>query len=444
MALPDETDLLARRSAEETAEELADGLARQKLRVEALAGEGVEDGSDLTTVLGEIDIAHEELRVAEEELRAQQRRLDDLLAERSDPRAWRRGMIGTLPVPAVVTDSDGTVVELNAAAWSVLGRRRDEILDASLHDLVDPGDHGRLKETLAAVAGGGGHQVSLRLRGQGDPGLELVAQSDSPGVPGSMVTWVAGNGDHTGHDRVTGLRTAEAFAEMCRLPLQSGTDTRAVLARAALLVEKAIPTSDGVSITLGPPDAPETQATDNVWAQSIDGAQLQAGEGTCLTAYRTGSVQVCEDLGHDERWPALAALALPLGVRAVLACPIRTDRHSLGVLNIYSREESAFDDRDRQVADLLVSAVLAVVQETRDRHELTELSRQLREALESRAVIDQAKGILMSRHRVDADAAFTQLVSASRRSNVKVRDVARVVIESASGTDQADGADAQA
>ncbi len=426
-------------SAEQTAEELASALAEQRLRVEALSGSDLIDDAGVGTILGEIDIAHEELRVAEEALRAQQRRLDDLLAERSDPRAWRRGLIGTLPVAALVTDLSGQVLEVNAAAWALFGCRRDEILGRPLRDLVADSHHAQLERALDSVTSDSAMsavRLVLRTRGQGERPVELVAGSDTPDAPGALITWVATDGvggDPADTDHpAAGLRAAEAFAEMCRLPLQAGADTREVLARAALLVEKALPHSDGVSITLGPPAEPEAQATDNALAQAVDGAQLQAGEGPCLSAYTTGQLMVCQDLREDPRWQRLAPLAVPVGVAAVLGCPIRTDKHSLGVLNIYSREPDVFDDRDRYVADLLVQAVLAVVQETRDRQELTDLSRQLRSALESRAVIDQAKGILMSRGRHGPDAAFAQLVAASRRSNVKVRDIAQLVVDDAS------------
>jgi GAF domain-containing protein len=218
---------------------------------------------------------------------------------------------------------------------------------------------------------------------------------------------------------------------MCRLPLAGGADIRYVVARAVHLVGKAVPACDGVSITLGPPAGPETQATDNELAQAADGAQLQAAEGPCLTAYAAGSTVVCDDLGRDPRWQRLAPLLAPLGVRAVLGCAIRTDRHVAGVLNLYAGTSHAFSSRDRAVAELLASAVLAVVEETRERQELTQLSEQLREALRSRAVIDQAKGILMSRDGLGPDQAFARLVVASRRSNTKVREVARLVVEDA-------------
>ena len=432
-------------SARQAAEELASGVAEQRVRVDALAG-APPDEVDLATVLGEIDIAHEEIRVAEEELRAQQGRLDRLLAERSDPRVWRRGLIGTLPVPALVSDAQGTVLEINAAASALLGRRRDQIVDRPLADLVGSAGLARLEAVLREVVSSPGtRQVRLPLAAvnrrnggsSGNPGsggadeVDLVVGADDPG-DGSprMLTWVAGD-RRLAEDPGTTLRTAQAFAEMCRLPLTSGADPRAVLARAALLVEQAIPTCDGVSITLGPPAEPEVQATDTRFAQEVDGAQLQAGEGPCLLAYETGRTVICDDLGHDERFARLAPLALPLGVMAVLGCPIRSDRYSLGVLNVYARRTDAFDDRDRAVANLLVSAVLAVVLETRDRRELTQLSEQLREALQTRAVIDQAKGILMSRNRLRPEEAFARLVDDSRRSNTKVRDVARQVVERA-------------
>jgi len=441
-APPDPT---TRASAREAAEGLARGLAEQRLRVDALAG-APADEVDLTTVLGEIDIAHEELRVAEEELRAQQGRLDRLLAERSDPRVWRRGLIGTLPVPALVSDAQGTVLEVNAAAWALLGRRRDEIVDRPLADLVGPAGLARLEAVLREVVSSPGTRpvrlplaAGTRVR-DGNREVDLVVGADDPEDGGPpMVTWVAGD-RRLAEDPGTDLRTAQAFAEMCRLPLTSGADPQAVLTRAALLVEQAIPTCDGVSITLGPPGEPEVQATDTRFAQEVDGAQLQAGEGPCLLAYETGRTVVCDDLGHDERFDRLAPLALPLGVMAVLGCPIRSDRHCLGVLNVYARRSDAFDDRDRAVADLLVSAVLAVVQETRDRRELTELSEQLREALRTRAVIDQAKGILMNRDRLGPEEAFARLVDASRRRNTKLRDVARHVVEQAAqqATDEPD------
>lgn len=428
----------AGRSAEATAEDIATGLADQQERVAAL-GVGIEPGGiELSSALGEIDVAHEELRVAEEELRAQQRRLDGLLAERSDPHAWRRGLVRSLPVAALITNLSGTVVDGNTEAWQLFGGDRDGMVGQRLHDLVAVDQVERVGAALDRVRSTvRTHGVSLLL--PSGASLDLVVGSDGTDDPESLATWVAGAGrPGVVPDPETGLRTAQAFAQLCGLPLKAEDGLQKVLARAALLVEQAIPTSDGVSITLGPPSEPEAQATDSGFAQAVDGAQLQAGEGPCLSAYETGTVTVCEDLGTDPRWERLAALAQPLGVMAVLGCPIRTERHSLGVLNIYARRTDAFDERDRVVADLLVQAVLAVVQETRDRRELTQLSGQLRQALESRAVIEQAKGILMGRDGTTADQAFTELVTASRRQNIKVRDIARLVLDQAIDTPQPD------
>ncbi|WP_336922188.1 ANTAR domain-containing protein [Aquipuribacter sp. SD81] len=418
------------RSGSSTAAELLAGVEEQRRRVQGLTGEG-SDTADLGGVLDEIDVAHEELRVAEQELRAQQSRIDELLAERDSPGGWRRALLNGLPVPVLVTDPDGVLVDLNGAARSLVGRRRDEVLERPLTELVAEDDRRLVAGTVERVRGRGATQrVTLRLPDADGRSttVDLVAASDPED---GAVTWVGGRGEANPADR-DDVRTAEAFAEMCRLPLQVDNDTRRLLARAALLVEQAMPACDGVSITLGPPEQPQEQATDNAFAQAVDGAQLQAGDGPCLQAYRTGRAQETDDLREDARWPRLAELAADVGVASVLGLPLRTERHSLGVLNVYGRDVDAFGPRDRRVADLLVAAVLAVVQETRDRAELTTLSAQLREALASRAVIEQAKGVLMSRGGCSADEAFAQLVTTSRRSNVKVRDVARLLVEEVS------------
>ncbi|MFC5381613.1 ANTAR domain-containing protein [Aquipuribacter nitratireducens] len=363
------------------------------------------------------------------DLLAQQRQLDGLLATREHPGAWRRSLVQALPVPVVLTDVDGLVLELNGAAWTLVGRRRDELLERPFEELVAEGDAARLREVVRlAREVDAPQQLSLRLKdaeGRETP-LDVVASADRAGD--GTLTWVGGHG-RTGPDHDDDLRTAEAFTEMCRLPLEVENDARRLLARAALLVERALPACDGVSVTLGAPEAPTAQATDSAFAQAVDGAQLQAGDGPCLRAFRTGRAQDTGNLREDARWPRFAELAAPVGAVSVLGLPLRSDRESLGVLNIYSRDVAAFGDRDRRVADLLVSAVVAVVRATQERAGLVELGDQLREALASRAVIEQAKGVLMGREGLTADQAFARLVALSRRSNVKLRDVARQVVD---------------
>lgn len=386
--------------------------------------------------------ATQELGMAQEELLAHQARIEALVRRRVAPTAWRQRLFDSLPVPALLTDTEGRVLALNAPARALLGVRGDEVLLALLSDVVRGQDGPVVLSVLAdTVRSGTGRAGLVVLTPTGQVRITAVAglvgpvaghEPDATQPAADAVTWVLG--PDRADDRARGRRalaTAEAFTEMSRLPLTSDADPRTILARAALLIERAVPGSDGVSITLGSPADPELQATDNEFAQLVDVAQRRARQGPCLQAYRSGRVQLCEDLGADPRWPTFALLAAPTGVATVLAVPVRQENRSLGVLSLYARRPEAFDLTDRVVADQLVTAVKAVVQEVGDRHELTATAEQLREALSSRAVIDQAKGILMARGGYDADQALAQLVAAARRTNIKLRALARLVVDDA-------------
>jgi PAS domain S-box-containing protein len=399
--------------------------------------------------------AEDLLDAAREELRAHWAHVDALLARRVDPAAWRHRLFDALPVPAVLTDPTGLVLHVNAAALALIGRRLDEVVMNPVTELLHPADRHVFHQVLSTLGPGRRHRVEVRVdaygrAGQPVPvGVDAIARLDTaadvptrpsrapddPVTASATVTWILNpraaddGGDELGGP-LRGFRVAEALAELSHLPLDDD-DPRLVLARAALLVERALPSSDGVSISFGSPADPESQATDNAFAQAVDGIQHHVGQGPCLDAYDTGRVVVCDDLPADPRWPNLARAAAPAGLRTVLAVPIRTPPRTVGVLNLYASRPLAFDAYDRDAAGLLVHGVRAVVQETRDRQELRTVSEQLREALGSRAVIDQAKGILMARSGVDADEAFAQLVAVSRRSNVKLQEVARLLLDDA-------------
>jgi AmiR/NasT family two-component response regulator len=138
------------------------------------------------------------------------------------------------------------------------------------------------------------------------------------------------------------------------------------------------------------------------------------------------------ELSSDERWPELGAAARRLEVESVLAVPIDRIGESAGtragVINIYAHNTHAFTDDDLRVAELFTSAAAAVIQDVHERKALRELSDQLAQALDSRAVIDQAKGILIATHRCTADQAFEMLVRLSQNRNVKLQLIARSIV----------------
>ena len=115
------------------------------------------------------------------------------------------------------------------------------------------------------------------------------------------------------------------------------------------------------------------------------------------------------------------------------------DDRILGALNLYSRRVDAFDESDMATALLFSTHAAIALSHAQTRAGDVELTRQLREAIESRDVIGQAKGILMERERVDADAAFDMLRRASQRLNVKLRDVAGRVVHARDADDSVAG-----
>jgi len=184
-----------------------------------------------------------------------------------------------------------------------------------------------------------------------------------------------------------------------------------------------------VSITLGSPLEPQRLGSDSPEAQDLDGLQLRVQEGPCWDAYRTGLAVSCLDVRSDDRWPRLRGLLSDAAVRAVLAVPVHEDGETTGVLNIYSARPAAFGTANRRIGEFAAAAVAGVLQNVSEREALTSLANNLERALTSRAVIDQAKGVLMARLGVDADESFARLVALSSRLNVKVRDLARLVVE---------------
>jgi GAF domain-containing protein len=168
-------------------------------------------------------------------------------------------------------------------------------------------------------------------------------------------------------------------------------------------------------------------------ADQVDEVQYQHDEGPCLTSLDTGEVVHVEDLVDDDRWGEYRTRALAHGVRSSLSLPLDTGGNVIGALNIYAGTTSAFGGADRRYAEQFAaeaSRALALAVRLAER---TEMSAQLEEALASRAVIDQALGIVMGERRCTADEAFELLRTISQNTNVKLQDVAAGMVAAVSG-----------
>ncbi|WP_169786919.1 GAF and ANTAR domain-containing protein [Nitriliruptor alkaliphilus] len=152
--------------------------------------------------------------------------------------------------------------------------------------------------------------------------------------------------------------------------------------------------------------------------------------GACHAAFTHDRIVTVEDLAVTTAWPEYSARAADLGLRAVMGVPMHAGGQSIGVLNVYREAPGPWSGVDVEAAEILTAIAGAYVlhaNELRAQHTLAE---QLHEALRSRDVIGQAKGILMARHQVDADAAFDLLRKRSQSVNRKLREVAQELVDS--------------
>lgn len=224
---------------------------------------------------------------------------------------------------------------------------------------------------------------------------------------------------------------ASALVALTRLPL-AGSETDELLRCMVEICQDAFPRPVTASISMGDPTQPTMLVAGSKLAQSVDGAQTNAGEGPSQAAWSDGSTcQSCE-LGADVRWPRLRVHLRSSPVRSALSVPIRAADKDVGTLNLYSVDDGLANEGAREAAELLGGAVSAVLHEVNAKSELRTAADQLRTALESRATIDQAKGIVMAIRGCGPDEAFEILAQISSSSNVKLRDLAARMVEKTS------------
>jgi GAF domain-containing protein len=157
--------------------------------------------------------------------------------------------------------------------------------------------------------------------------------------------------------------------------------------------------------------------------------ELQAQEGPCLDCYRTGRPVVNHDLARDDgRWPRFSAEALAAGFRSVHALPMRLRGAVIGALNLFHGEPGEMRESDIDAAQALADVATIAILQHRAAHEAQVVNDQLNHALNSRIVIEQAKGMVAERLSVDMQQAFSTLRGYARNHNARLADVAQTVI----------------
>jgi GAF domain-containing protein len=223
-------------------------------------------------------------------------------------------------------------------------------------------------------------------------------------------------------DRSSPLRARAALDELGRLLLAEHT-APSVLQRIVDLVAQAMPAGSEVSITLVRGDHPTTAAFTGPLAEDLDETQYERGHGPCLQAAIGGQLVEIADARAEDRWPESVPTLLGHGALSVLAAPVPAAHLSAG-LNVYARAPRAFTDEDRSALAAFAGYAGAALANLDALQDARDLAGNLQKAMEFRSVIEQAKGILIERHRLTAEQAFRLLTESSMHTNRKVRDVA--------------------
>ena len=216
---------------------------------------------------------------------------------------------------------------------------------------------------------------------------------------------------------------ATSFSRFARMAEQQADahDTLVEIVRAAV---ELIPGCDegSVSVVLGRRRITSEAASGTLPAQ-VDALQERLGQGPCLdAAYEQETVRV-PDMATELRWPKFCAEALALGAAGMLSFQLYVQDDNLGALNLFSRTAGSFDDESEHVGQLFAAHAAIAYAAASKQERLLRLSG-------TRELIGQAQGILMERHKVTADQAFSLLVQVSQQHNIRLRDVAEQLVSS--------------
>jgi GAF domain-containing protein len=196
------------------------------------------------------------------------------------------------------------------------------------------------------------------------------------------------------------------------------------------LVCAALDSCSMAGVTLLDPSGPHTIAATNEATERVDAFQYKVESGPCLDAYRNRVMHRVDSTEKDDRWPEFFELARSEGVRSVLSYPLVVHNDGIGALNLYGEREYAFDEEDERIGQAFATHATITLTHARGSWRNGQARQNLERALETRGIIDQAKGILMARTGTDGDQAFEALRRASQRSNRKVSDLAREIVAS--------------
>jgi GAF domain-containing protein len=204
-----------------------------------------------------------------------------------------------------------------------------------------------------------------------------------------------------------------------------------VLTKVAEFAVRAIGGAEGAGLTLLEKDRDATIVASAPFVAQVDAIQYGIGEGPCITAATDARTIRSGLLDTDRQWPRFGPRAAHLGVHSVLSIPLVTSDGVLGAMNVYAHQRDAFDEHAVAIGELFAVPAAIAVQNAQVLAQTRRLANQLQTALASRATIDQALGILMSRAGCSPAEAFDRLRQTSQSENRKLHDVAQALVDEA-------------
>lgn len=206
-------------------------------------------------------------------------------------------------------------------------------------------------------------------------------------------------------------------------------DVSEALDAICVIAARTVENAEGVSVTSVSGAGPPVVAASSRWAGQLDEMQYTEHEGPCLDAARTGALFRVPDTATEPRWPSYMPRAMKAGAMSMVSIPMTVEAKTVGALNVYAKEAGAFDASAVSIAEVIAAHASLATQVSVAMYGHRALAEQLHEAMASRAVIEQAKGLIMGATGCDADTAFQRLVEQSQHENIKLRDLAAELIE---------------
>ncbi|MGH9164958.1 MAG: GAF and ANTAR domain-containing protein, partial [Acidimicrobiales bacterium] len=213
------------------------------------------------------------------------------------------------------------------------------------------------------------------------------------------------------------------------------------LRRVSDLAVRSIADCDAVGVTLFVDGKATTRAATGGLVYAVDHYQYDISEGPCLSSMLDEAIIEVEDMEQEQRWPRFCQHAVERGVLSSLSFPLIVRGEPLGALNLYAHQPAAFSTEDRQTGLMFAAQAAVALANAGTYAASVKLAAELRAALDYRAVIDQAMGILIGQNGYNQDLAFETLRVTSQSQNRKLHHVAEEIVRAAIAQEAKDQSD---